>query len=164
MSNSQGPRFKRTDHVSLTVADIDAAIKFYTEVFDARLRYQMGPFDADEIPKMPDGRDWTEAHVNVPGARLNIAMLQLTENLGMELFEYEKPADAASKPPRNCDVGARHICLEVDDVEEAIDHLQKNGCTPLAGPIVSENGPAPDSLSWYVLDPFDNQLELVQYT
>lgn len=164
MSEPKPPVFKRADHVSLSVADLDAAVTFYTEVLGASLQYRMGPFDAAEIPPMNDGRDWTEAHVNVPGARLNIAMLKLTNNLGLELFQYEKPEDAASNPPRNCDIGARHLCLEVDDIHNAIAYLGQHGCTPYAGPIVSEDGPGPDSLSWYVMDPFGGQLELVQYT
>ncbi len=163
MANNK-PTFKRADHVSLTVASMDAALAFYTEVMGATLRYQMGPFDAAEIPRMEDGRDWTEAHVNVPGACLNIAMIQLCDNLSMELFEYQRPADARTIPPRNCDVGSRHICLEVEDVAAAVTYLESNGCKALAGPIVSDAGPAPDSLSWYVLDPFGHQMELVQYT
>ena len=164
MSDNQRPVFKRADHVSLTVADLELAVTFYTGVLGARVLYRMGPFDAAEIPPMGDGRDWTEAHVNVAGARLHIAMLQLTGNLNMELFQYDKPADAAQTPPRNCDIGARHLSLEVEDVQAAMTYLEQHQCTPLAGPIVSENGPAPDSLSWYVLDPFGNQMELVQYT
>lgn len=157
------PTFRRADHVSLTVDNIDATIKFYTEVMGATLSYRMGPFDAAEIPLMEDGRDWTEAHVNVADARLNIAMLQLCENLGMELFQYDRPTDARPTAPRNCDVGSRHICLEVDDVAAAITYLVANGCTAQAGPIVADSGPAPDSMSWYVLDPFGHQMELVQY-
>ena len=164
MSTTSKPAFRRADHVSLTVADLEAAIAFYTDVMGATLRYRMGPFDAREIPPMEDGRDWTEAHVNVRDARLHIAMLQLCENLGMELFQYERPDDAAPVPPRNCDVGSRHICLEVEDVEAAVAYLADNGCSAMAGPIVADDGPAPDSLSWYVTDPFGNQMELVQYT
>jgi len=158
------PAFRRADHVSLTVADIDEAIAFYTDVLGATVKYRMGPFDAREIPAMEDGRDWTEAHVNVPDARLHIAMLQLCDNLAMELFHYERPEDAATMPPRNCDIGSRHLCLEVEDVEAAVDYLENNGCRRMAGPIVADGGPAPDSLSWYVIDPFGHQLELVQYT
>lgn len=162
--NDGNPIFRKVDHVSLTVHSIDEAIEFYTGVMGATLRYRMGPFDAAEIPPMADGRDWTEAHVNVPDARLNIAMLQLCENLGMELFQYDRPADASTTPPKNCDVGCRHICLEVDDVVATIAYLEANGCSAQAGPIVADSGPAPDSLSWYVLDPFGHQMELVQYT
>jgi glyoxylase I family protein len=164
MTTASKPAFRRADHVSLTVADLEAAIAFYTDVMGATLRYRMGPFDAREIPHMEDGRDWTDAHVNVPDARLHIAMLQICDNLGMELFQYERPEDAVPVAPRNCDIGCRHICLEVEDVEAAVDYLAANGCTPMAGPIVADSGPAPDSLSWYVADPFGNQMELVQYT
>lgn len=157
------PIFRRTDHVSLTVNDLDAVIKFYTEIIGAELRYRMGPFDAAEMPAMEDGRDWTEAHVNVTGARLEIAMLQLTENLGMELFQYDKPDDAGKSPPRNCDIGSRHVCFEVDDIQNTINYLEQHGCKAMSGPITMEDGPCPASKSWYVLDPFGNQLELVEY-
>ena len=155
--------YKRLDHVSLTVRDLDQAVTFYTRVFGAEVAYRMGPFDAAEIPKMEDGRDWTEAHINVPGARLKIAMLKLPDGMGMELFEYEKPGDAATKPPRNCDVGSRHLCIEVDDLDSSVEYLRQHGCTPMAGSIDALDGPCPPSRSWYVLDPFGNQIELVEY-
>ena len=155
--------FKRIDHVSLTVQDLDAAIDFYTRIFGAELAYRMGPFDAAEIPLMDDGRDWTAAHINVPGARLEIGMLKMPGGLGMELFQYEAPADARKTPPRNCDVGARHLCIEVEDLDAAIAYLADNGCTAMAGSIDMLEGPCPPSRSWYVIDPFGNQLELVEY-
>jgi len=161
--NAKKPVFKRADHVSLTVENLDACIKFYTEVLGAKLQYRMGPFDSVEIPPMEDGRDWTEAHINVSGARLEIVMLQLTENLGMELFKYDKPGDAIKSPPRNCDIGSRHLCLEVDDIQNAINYLLEHDCQAMSGPITMEDGPCPPSKSWYVLDPFGNQLELVEF-
>ncbi|MEJ8566173.1 VOC family protein [Elongatibacter sediminis] len=155
--------FKRIDHVSLTVPSIDEAVDFYTRLFGAEVEYRMGPFDAAEIPPMEDGRDWTDAHIFVPGARLKIAMLKWPDGFGMELFEYEKPEDAATTPPRNCDAGSRHLCIEVKDIDGAIALLERNGCKAAAGSIDMEDGPCPASRSWYVLDPFGNQLELVQY-
>ncbi len=156
-------KFKRIDHVSLTVLELQPAIDFYTRVFGAELDYRMGPFDAAEIPPMEDGRDWTEAHINVPGARLEIAMLKMADGLGMELFAYAKPEDAATTPPRNCDVGSRHLCIEVEDLDAAVETLKQEGCTAMAGSIDMLDGPCPPSRSWYVLDPFGNQLELVEY-
>lgn len=154
---------KRIDHVSLTVLDMDAAVEFYTGVLGAKLAYRMEPFDVAEIPRMEDGRDWTEAHINVSGARLKIAMLKWEDSIGMELFGYQLPDDAVKIPPRNCDVGSRHLCIEVEDLDAAITHLKQNGCTPMAGSIDMMDGPRPPSRSWYVLDPFGNQLELVEY-
>ncbi|MBV7257483.1 VOC family protein [Pacificimonas sp. WHA3] len=163
MTINQAPIFKRVDHVSLTVSDLEAALGFYTDVMGARQLYRMGPFDAAEIPPMEDGRDWTDAHVNVPGARLEIAMVELADNLRMELFAYAKPDNARTEPPRNCDVGSRHLCLEVEDVEATVGYMVKHGCRAMAGPIRSEDGPGDPSLSWYILDPFGHQLELVEY-
>lgn len=155
--------FKRLDHVSLTTADLDQAVDFYTKVLGAEVDYRMGPFDAADMPLMEDGRDWTAAHVNVPGARLKIAMLKLPDGTGMELFEYEKPEDARQTPPRNCDVGSRHLCIEVENLDESVEYLRQHGCTPMAGSIDMLEGPCPPSRSWYVLDPFGNQLELVEF-
>ncbi len=156
--------FKRVDHVSLTVTELQPVIDFYTRVFGAELSYEMGPFDAAESPQMDDGRDWTEAYVNVKGARLSIAMLKMPCGLGMELFHYEKPTDGATTPPRNCDVGCRHLCIEVEHLDDAVAFLKENGCTPMAGSIDMAGAPCPDSRSWYVLDPFGHQLELVEYS
>jgi catechol 2,3-dioxygenase-like lactoylglutathione lyase family enzyme len=163
MEKNNKPIFIKVDHVSLTVSDLDAAITFYQKIFDASVKYRMGPFDAAEIPPVEDGRDWTEAHINVKGAKLEIAMLQLTDNLGMELFQYDAPDNANKIPPRNCDVGNRHLCLEVDNINNAISYLEQHGCKAMSGPITMKEGPCAPSHSWYVLDPFGNQLELVEY-
>ena len=164
MSNAAKPGFfKKTDHVSLTVLDLNAVIEFYRKVFGAKLLYRLGPFDSADMPAAEDGRDWTEAHVNVRGACLEIAMMQLDESMKMELFRYSAPADARQEPPRNCDTGSRHLCFEVGDIHKAVEYLRQNGCKALSGPITMQDAPCPDSHSWYVLDPFGNQLELVEY-
>jgi catechol 2,3-dioxygenase-like lactoylglutathione lyase family enzyme len=163
MTDKPAPVRFTVDHVSLTVANLERALDFYQRVFGSTIVYRMGPFDAAEIPPMDDGRDWTAAHVNVQGARLSIAMIELTPGYKVELFEYEKPEDARRAPPRNCDTGANHFCLKVDDVEAAVAYLASEGCTVMAGPITMTDGPCPASHSWYVVDPLGHQLELVQY-
>ncbi|NHO68379.1 VOC family protein [Aestuariicella hydrocarbonica] len=155
--------FLGSDHVSITVNNIEKSLAFYEQAFGSKLIYKMGPFDAEEIPAMEDGRDWSEAHINVPGVRLNIAMVQLFDNLRVELFQYDKPETASRFIPSNGDTGASHICIKVKDILVALQHLESLGCTKLAGPISSVDGPCPDSDSWYVIDPFGHQLELVQY-
>ena len=55
------------------------------------------------------------------------------------------------------------MCIEVEDIDGAIRFLKEQGCTPMAGSIDMTDGPCRPSRSWYVLDPFGNQLELVQY-
>ena len=100
------------DHIGLTVPDIDAAVAFYTDAFDARELFRMGPFDAADLPRSTDGRDWTDTHVNVPDARLRFAVLELAPGLRLELFAYERPVDARTEAPRR-PVPARCAALKV---------------------------------------------------
>jgi glyoxylase I family protein len=151
------------DHVALTVPDLAAAVEFYRDVLGAEELYAMGPFDARDLPAVPDGRDWADAHVNVPDARLSYRMLRWGK-VKLELFEYERP-NGSSTPPRNSDLGGHHIALEVDDIENAAAALEARGVHVLAGPIVLEGAPAESPLKvHYFLDPWGNQLELVAYS
>lgn len=158
------PGLSHVDHIGLTVPDLEAAIGFYAEVLGGHELYRIGPFDAAEMPRMDDGRDWTEAHVNVADARLTIAMLQIGPNLMLELFQYERPADQRRTPPRNCDWGGHHIAFKVADLDAAAAYLAARGCKVMAGPIVLDQGPCATTRVNYVLDPWGNQLELVEYT
>lgn len=163
MAKAGLPGLQHVDHVALTVPELDAAVAFYTETIGGTELYRIGPFDAAEMPRMDDGRDWTEAHINVAGARLTIAMLQLGPNLMLELFQYDRPAGRNTTPPRNCDFGGHHIALKVSDLAAAKDYLVAKGCRVMAGPIELNEGPCAGLKVNYFLDPWGNQLELVQY-
>ncbi len=163
MSKRGLPGLSHVDHVAITVPDLDKAVTFYSEVIGGTELYRLGPFDAAAMPQMPDGRDWTQAHVNVPGAVLTIAMLQVGPNLMLELFQYDKPADRRTVPPRNCDYGGHHIAFKVDDLDAAMAYLNDHGLRVMAGPIVLNEGPCTGLRVNYFLDPWGNQLELVEY-
>jgi glyoxylase I family protein len=152
----------RADHVALTVPDLDAAVAFYAGAFEARELFRMGPFDAKDMPRSSDGRDWTDTHVDVPDARLQFAVLELAPGLRLELFAYERPTDVRASAPRNCDVGGHHVGLVVDDLEAARSELRDRGVTVLE-PIVIDEGPMAGTRSAYVVDPWGNHLELVAY-
>lgn len=162
-SNDSFPQFEGLDHVGLTVPDLDAAIEFYRKAFGAEVVYRLGPFDAAEMPDMPDGRDWTEAHVDVPGARLDMALVKADPGFAVELFEYAAPADSRDRPPRNCDAGGHHMNLKVSDLEAAVAHMEAHGCTALEGPITAEEGPLASMRSQYLRDPWGNYFELTEY-
>ncbi|MBK5911735.1 hypothetical protein CCR85_09580 [Rhodothalassium salexigens] len=157
------PGFEGVAHMGLTVPDLDGAIAFYQAAFGARLVYRLGPLDSAAMPTAPDGRDWTAAHIDVPGARLHMALVEAPPNLALELFQYDAPADRVRVPPRNCDAGGHHLNLRVRDLDAAVDHLTAHGCTPLAGPITAEEGPLAAMVSHYLRDPWGNYIELTQY-
>jgi glyoxylase I family protein len=150
------------DHVGLTVPDLEEAVRFYTEVIGGVERYRLGPFDAADIPAMPDGRDWTEAHVNVAGARLRFSVVDVGADFFLELFEYERPQDCRETPPRNCDAGGHHVALRVSDLDAAAEFLQSRG-VELMERIEIDEGPAAGQRACYFLDPWGNHLELVEY-
>jgi catechol 2,3-dioxygenase-like lactoylglutathione lyase family enzyme len=152
----------RADHIALTIPDLDAAVAFYTDAFDAQELFRMGPFDAADMPCSPDGRDWTDTHVDVPDARLQFAVLELGPGLRLELFAYERPTDVRASAPRNCDVGGHHVGLCVEDLETATTVLRGRGVTVLE-PIAIDEGPMAGTRSAYVVDPWGNHLELVAY-
>jgi len=157
------PGLSHVDHVGLTVPNLDEAVAFYTQVIGGTELYRLGPFGPDDHSPLPDGRDWSEAHLNVPGAVRTIAMLKIGANIMLELFQYDAPAERRTTPPRNCDYGGHHIAFKVDDLEAAKTYLAANGCRIMAGPIVIERGPCAGLRVNYFLDPWDNQLELVEY-
>jgi glyoxylase I family protein len=163
MKPSTLPGLLHVDHVALTVPDLDAAVAFYRDVLGATELYRLGPFDARESPRLPDGRDWTLAHLNVAGARLTLAMMALGKNLMLELFRYELPADASTRPRRNCDLGASHIALKVSDLDAALAFLRGRGLAVMDGPITIDEGPCQGLRVNYFLDPYGNQWELVEY-
>lgn len=157
------PGLSHVDHVGLTVPDLNAAVTFYCDVIGGVELYRVGPFDAAELPRMPDGRDWTAAYLDVAEARLWIAMLQIGSNLMLELFQYDKPENRGTSPPRNCDCGSHHLAFKVDNIETAVNYLRGKGVTVLAGPVVMETGPSA-GVNWiYFSDPWGNQLELFEY-
>jgi catechol 2,3-dioxygenase-like lactoylglutathione lyase family enzyme len=157
------PGLIAADHVALTVPDLEAAVRFYCDIIGGIELYRLGPFDARELPRMPDGRDWTDAHVGVPGARVWIAMLQIAGGLQLELFRYEAPEGARAEPPRNCDLGGHHLALRVEDLEVAKAYLVEKGLRVMAGPIAIPAGPCAGFKGNYFLDPWGNQLEIVEY-
>lgn len=100
------PGYQHVDHISITVPDLESAVEFYCRILGAEVAYRLGPIDAADMPLQADGRDWMETHVDVKNARLSIAMLKFAANVMMEFFQYDKPEDRNSTPPRNCDRGA----------------------------------------------------------
>jgi glyoxylase I family protein len=156
------PGLETIDHVGITVPDLNAATRFYCDVLGAEELYEMGPFDSEELPASADGRDWTEAHVNVPGARLSFRVLRVGDTL-LELFEYERPKGAET-PPRNCDAGGHHVGFKVRDLDAARAYLEGMGVDVLAGPIeIPAGSPGGPMRVNYFLDPWGNQLELTEY-
>lgn len=154
--------FRRIDHASWTVAQLEPVIDFYTRVFGCSSVYAMGPLDAADIPLDEQGRDWTEKHLGIAGGRIRLAMLQFPDGFKVELFEYQKPLGTSTAPLASNNIGSHHLGIEVDDLEQAASVLLENGCT-VHERIALDAGPTAGSTFRYFRDPWDNIFELCQH-
>ena len=151
----------RVHHISWTVADIDAVVDFYGRVFGARILYRVDSIDAGQLPRGPDGRDWTETHLGIPDAHLRLAMLELPDGTGLELFEYLRPASQATAPLPSNHVGSHHLGIQVKSIEAASRILLDNGCRMLEK-IIPPDEDSSGTQFRYFMDPWKNIFELVE--
>ncbi len=157
MSAAEGlPGLRGTDHIGLTVPDLEAAVDFFVKVIGCTPFYRDGPFESDG--------DWMAVHLNVhPSAVIRkIRWLRCANGPNLELFQYEAPSQIV-EPPRNSDVGGHHLAFYVDDFHQSLHHLQRHDVRILGEPTVRTSGPNAGQTWVYFLAPWGLQLELVSY-
>jgi len=146
-----------TDHIGITVPDLDEADDFFTRILGAERFYDLGPFVRDD--------DWMAEHLNVDPRTVmrRLRFFRLGNGSNFEVFEYEPAeAGAATEPPRNSDVGGHHVAVYVDDMDAAVDYLRAEGIRVLGEPTASAN--ASLGQRWvYFLSPWGMQFELVSF-
>ena len=95
---------KGLDHVAILVSDLDAAVKLYRDVYGLEL---------DEIEE-------------VPSEKVRVAIF----GHGSGRIELVCPTDPDSPLARTIEKrgeGLHHVCLEVPDIEKAMDALKAEG-------------------------------------
>jgi catechol 2,3-dioxygenase-like lactoylglutathione lyase family enzyme len=111
-----------SDHVCFVVPDLRRAVDFFVDVIGARLIFYLGPFGEG----CPEGGDaeWMHAQLRMhPESILTAALLRLTDNLGLELYEVSAP-DQITDHVRAYDIGAPHLSFRVNDFDAAIAYLR----------------------------------------
>jgi catechol 2,3-dioxygenase-like lactoylglutathione lyase family enzyme len=148
------PGLAGVEHVGFTVPDVDAAVRFFTDVIGCIKAYEIGPFQADD--------DWMARQLGVhPRAVLRkLAMLRCQNGPNFEIFEYEVDGQVLV-PPVNSDVGGHHLAFYVQDIAAAVAYLKARDVTVQGDVVTMQDGPS-RGLSWvYFLAPWGMQLELV---
>jgi glyoxylase I family protein len=124
--------FKRIDHIELVTADPERAERFYTEMLGFKVR----------------------SRATVPGG-LDLVYLDLGGTT-VELLKYtEPPPGPAAEGLR---LGYRMMALEVEDMQQALDALKKQGIEPVWGPVTR-----PEYARAEIRDPDGNHIELRQW-
>jgi len=150
------PTFRGSDHIGVTVPDLDEAVKFFVEVMGCEAFYKMGPFKADD--------DWMAVNLGVP-ARAEIPQMQLVRcgyGNNLELLQY-KVEGQSSVMPKNSDLGGYHVAFYVDDMDKAVAYLKTKGVKFLGEPTKMTAGPSAGETWGYFLSPWGMNLELVSY-
>lgn len=131
-------------HVGLTVADLDRAVEFYEGVFDLPVssRFTVSG-EAFSTAVGVDDATGRFAHLDADGSRL-------------ELVEYD-PGGEPVRADRVNRPGAKHVGLEVDDLDEFYRRLPAAVPT-LSEPRTTESG----TRILFVRDPEDNLVEVLE--
>ena len=131
-------------HTGITVSDLDRSIEFYT-----RFGFELEERLSESGPEVDEG-------TGVKGAYMHCAML-LRDDMRLELIEYAAPEGAPAALPNN-GIGAAHIAIQVEDIDEAVAQLRADGIRFTSDPIDHESG-----LRWvYMKDPDGITAELFQ--
>ena len=134
-------------HVGVPVRSIERSLAWYRDLFGLE----------PDFVALAEGPD-LERTVQLEGARLRFAFLQLG-GCRLELLEYESPI-GEDFALRNCDVGAIHVCFEVEDIERVYDELRAKGVEFSIEPARVQGGVLQGDRYCYFRDPDGIQLEI----
>ncbi|MDB6176326.1 VOC family protein [Paracoccus sp. Z330] len=149
------PGMRGTQHIGITVPDVDDAVDFLVDVMGCQSFFSFGPFG-------PFEDDWMTRNLNVnPRAVIEtITMVRCGNGPALEVFKYSSP-DQNTELPRNSDIGGHHIAFYVDDIDEATQYLRDNGVQVLESPH-ELTGTGLEGMEWvYFLAPWGMQMEIV---
>lgn len=137
-------------HYGVTVSDLDESVAFYRDAL-GMTEAERAHFDDDAFARF--------VGLEAEGVDVDIAFLDGGGCL-VELLEYEHPPGGdANEGVSNNDVGAAHVCFDVDDLEATYDDLSDSGDAEFVNPPQTlENG----AKVAYLYDPDDNVVELLE--
>ena len=143
----------RVHHVQIIAKDLDNVLAFFRDVLDL----------ADVIqPTYETKGPMLDAFTGVPGTHSRIAKIWFKDFM-IEIVQWLSPQGKEIKADWN-DIGIRHICFEVDNVEEMYETLKERGVKFFSGPIYIEDKTHP-IYGWagcYFWGPENIMFELIQ--
>ena len=144
-------------HVSFTVSNIEASVKWYTQVLG--LEYVRSQEQANEYTDRLVG--FKDAHLKVAQLRVPGETIPLSRH-HIELVEYVNPR-GADVPLETNRTGVAHWAFMVDDIHQESERMKALGVKFKAEkPIAIEAGVNKGGFTVYFTDPDGITLELVQ--
>ncbi len=140
-----------TDHVGITVSNIDRSIAFYRNI--------MG-FEVTDKERCTG--ELFEKVTGVPGAEIDIAYVKAPGQV-LELLCYLKPEDRVRSTLRPCDSGALHLSFRVKNIESVIQAIKAGGFEAVNPIQTVGDGPRRGLRAIYARDPDGVVLEFMEY-
>ena len=135
-------------HAAIVVPDLEEAVRFYSALAGYE-KVRESRWDSESV--------FNEI-IGMSGSSARFYMLEGVNGY-LELFEYEQPQSTAAPASLNAnDYGIRHLCFQVEDVEEALAQVIELGGSKMNEPVTNELG----ITCVYCRDPFGNLLELIR--
>ncbi|HEV3187228.1 MAG TPA: VOC family protein [Acidimicrobiales bacterium] len=109
---------KRFDHVGITVAYLDTALKFFVAL----------GFEVEGTRMFIEG-EFLDTVIGIPGSRTEIVMLRPPDGgTRLELSSFVRPAHQPGSPVAMAnELGLRNVAFEVDDLQATVDGLAADG-------------------------------------
>jgi catechol 2,3-dioxygenase-like lactoylglutathione lyase family enzyme len=142
--------YRGVHHVGLTVSNFDRSMEFYE-----RLLGRIRDFDTES-----EGPELSRA-VGVENASLRFGFISMGP-VHLEILEYRNPRRDRYEL-RNSDVGASHVCFEVNDLRGLMSELSGEGIVFYSDPIDILDGPLAGFSFAYFDDPDGITLELFEH-
>jgi catechol 2,3-dioxygenase-like lactoylglutathione lyase family enzyme len=144
-------RIIAADHTGITVSDVERSLAFWRDVLGFELSHRA--HQKGELAEQITG---------VSGAEILIAVVKAPGHK-IELLEYRAPADRKRENAlRPCDVGAVHLALTVDNLDEILDRIRGSGWKAAGKPQTLTAGPNAGKRVIYVRDPDGTTIEFMQ--
>ena len=141
----------RIFHVGLTVAELERAVRFYTE----GLGFEVTARQTSDAPYLGmtgyPGVDIAAAFVRLPG-----------DNVFIEIQEYRRVESGAPREPGTSRAGSSHLCLEVADLDVVLERAEEVGGRRVTDPWLLDRGINKGSRGVYLRDPDGYTVELFQ--
>ncbi|KAL6702430.1 hypothetical protein ACN47E_001859 [Coniothyrium glycines] len=136
----------KAQHLAIRVSDIERSTQFYLKTFNAKL--------AAKTYTSP--KELAEAFFGVKNTEYKIALIELADGFGLELFQFVPDVHPTIGVPQETG-GYMHFAIAVDDVEATVERGVASGGT---GGAIAGFAPNDPTKFTYLRDPDGNYIEL----